>query len=95
MEFSEILYDKKDGVATVTINRPEKYNACTPVTLMEIGQAFTSFRAAVPQPSLGKNHRKQDVEMLRMLRTLLIITASPSDRRAEDLPWKKSRETGC
>jgi len=41
MGFSEILYEKKDGVARVTINRPEKYNACTPVTLMEIGQAFT------------------------------------------------------
>lgn len=41
MEFTEILYTKQDGVATVAINRPEKYNACTPVTLMEIGQAFT------------------------------------------------------
>jgi dihydroxynaphthoic acid synthetase len=41
MEFKEILYDKKDGVARVTINRPEKYNACTTVTLMELGQALT------------------------------------------------------
>ena len=41
MEFKEILYDKADGVARVTINRPEKYNACTPVTLMELGQALT------------------------------------------------------
>jgi dihydroxynaphthoic acid synthetase len=41
MEFTEILYDKADGVARVTINRPEKYNACTPITLMELGQALT------------------------------------------------------
>ncbi|NOZ02166.1 MAG: 1,4-dihydroxy-2-naphthoyl-CoA synthase [Deltaproteobacteria bacterium] len=41
MEFSEILYAKKEGVATVTINRPEKYNACTTVTLFEINQALT------------------------------------------------------
>jgi naphthoate synthase len=41
MEFTEILYDKKDGVARVTINRPEKHNACTTVTLMELGQALT------------------------------------------------------
>lgn len=41
MDFSEILYDKRDGVARVTINRPDKYNACTSVTLMELGQALT------------------------------------------------------
>jgi len=41
MTFKEILYEKKDGVARITINRPEKYNACTPVTLLEIGQALT------------------------------------------------------
>jgi len=41
MSFSEILYDKADGVARVTINRPDKYNACTTVTLMELGQALT------------------------------------------------------
>ena len=41
MDFTEILYEKMDGVARVTINRPQKYNACTTVTLMELGQALT------------------------------------------------------
>lgn len=41
MNFEEIIYEKKDGVARITINRPEKYNACTPRTLLEINQAFT------------------------------------------------------
>lgn len=41
MEFTEVLYDKKDGVARITINRPDKYNACTPVTIWELHQAFT------------------------------------------------------
>lgn len=41
MEFKEILFEKKDGVATITINRPEKYNACTPITVSEIHQALT------------------------------------------------------
>jgi naphthoate synthase len=41
MEFSEVLYEKREGVARVTINRPEKYNACTPVTLLELTQALT------------------------------------------------------
>lgn len=41
MNFTEILYEKTDGVARITINRPEKYNACTTVTVYELTQAFT------------------------------------------------------
>lgn len=41
MDFKEILYRKKDGVATITINRPHKYNACTPLTVEEMGRALT------------------------------------------------------
>ena len=41
MKFEEIFYEKKDGVATITINRPERYNACTPVTIYELSQALT------------------------------------------------------
>ncbi|MBS3809491.1 MAG: 1,4-dihydroxy-2-naphthoyl-CoA synthase [Desulfobacterales bacterium] len=41
MDFSEIVYEKKGGMARVTINRPKKYNACTPRTLSEILRAFT------------------------------------------------------
>ncbi|MDA8402818.1 MAG: enoyl-CoA hydratase-related protein [Desulfobacteraceae bacterium] len=41
MQFTEILYDKKDGAARITINRPEKYNACTPATIYELTLAFT------------------------------------------------------
>ncbi len=40
MNFTEILYDKTDGVARITINRPEKYNACTATTIYELSQAF-------------------------------------------------------
>ncbi len=40
MEFQDILYEKKDGVARVTINRPQKYNACAPLTILELTQAL-------------------------------------------------------
>jgi enoyl-CoA hydratase/carnithine racemase len=38
--FDEILYEKKDGVARVTLNRPEVYNAFRAQTLREMVEAF-------------------------------------------------------
>lgn len=38
--FQEILYEKSNWVARVTINRPEVYNAYSTTTLRELGQAF-------------------------------------------------------
>lgn len=40
MSFEEILYEKSDGVAVVTINRPHRLNALTPRTRAELTQAF-------------------------------------------------------
>ena len=38
--FDEILYEKKDGIARVTLNRPEAYNAYSLKTLREMTEAF-------------------------------------------------------
>ncbi len=38
--FEDIIYAKRDWVATVTINRPQSYNAYTGHTLQEMTQAF-------------------------------------------------------
>lgn len=40
MEFREIISEKKDGVVRITINRPEKLNAFTTLTLNEIIEAM-------------------------------------------------------
>jgi len=40
MEFGDILYKKEAGVARITINRPEKYNAFRTKTLSEMIQAL-------------------------------------------------------
>ena len=33
MQFFDILYEKKEGVAKITINRPQAYNAFTTDTM--------------------------------------------------------------
>jgi len=38
--FADILYEKKEGIARVTLNRPEVYNAYSSDTLREMTEAF-------------------------------------------------------
>jgi enoyl-CoA hydratase/carnithine racemase len=38
--FETLLYDKRDGVATVTLNRPERMNAFTPEMMRDLIEAF-------------------------------------------------------
>jgi len=40
LDYRDILYQVKDGVATVTINRPEKRNAVRPLTYEELTHAM-------------------------------------------------------
>ena len=40
LEFESITYEKKDGVAWITINRPQAYNAFTTDTMKEMAHAF-------------------------------------------------------
>src|SRR5699024_3584074 len=43
-EYEEIIYEKYDGIAKVTMNRPEKHNAFTPLTVNERIDAFADAR---------------------------------------------------
>ncbi len=40
MDFREIIYEKRNGIAKISINRPERYNAFTALTLEEMHQAL-------------------------------------------------------
>ncbi|WP_423798682.1 1,4-dihydroxy-2-naphthoyl-CoA synthase [Neobacillus sp. SAB-20_R2A] len=40
MEMTDVLYEKKDGIAKITINRPEVYNAFRAQTVQELIWAF-------------------------------------------------------
>lgn len=49
-EFTDIRYEKADGIAKVTINRPEKRNAFRPETIMQMYEAFIGARE---DPTVG------------------------------------------
>lgn len=42
--YEDILYQKKDGIAKITINRPQKRNAFRPQTVFEMYEAFCDAR---------------------------------------------------
>jgi len=50
MSFQYLLVDNKDGVAFLTINRPDKLNALNSGVMNELDRAFTSFSA---DPEVG------------------------------------------
>ena len=43
-EYTDILYHKAEGIAKITINRPEIHNAFRPLTVMEMSQALEEAR---------------------------------------------------
>ncbi|KAB2908628.1 MAG: 1,4-dihydroxy-2-naphthoyl-CoA synthase [Ignavibacteriales bacterium] len=43
-KYTDILYEKADGIAKITINRPEVRNAFRPETVIEMYNAFTDAR---------------------------------------------------
>jgi naphthoate synthase len=48
--FTDIRYEKADGIAKITINRPEKRNAFRPETIMQMYEAFIDARE---DPAVG------------------------------------------
>jgi len=49
-QYTDILYDKAEGIAKITINRPEVHNSFRPGTLDELAEAF---RDAAQDDSIG------------------------------------------
>ncbi|MBM3177815.1 MAG: 1,4-dihydroxy-2-naphthoyl-CoA synthase [Bacteroidetes bacterium] len=43
-DYKEILFDQYEGIARITINRPEKHNAFTPLTVSEMSHAMNVCR---------------------------------------------------
>ena len=60
-QYREIKYETADGIAKITINRPERRNAFTPLTVTEMYDAFSLWRAMTRQSAsslilTGANH---------------------------------------
>jgi naphthoate synthase len=49
-DYQDIIYETLDGIAKITINRPEVRNAFRPTTLFELSQAFNTAR---DDPAIG------------------------------------------
>jgi len=49
-DYKDIIYEKKDGIAKITINRPERRNAFRPETVNEMYDAFIDSRE---DPEIG------------------------------------------
>lgn len=49
-DYKDIIYEKMDGIAKITINRPEKRNAFRPETVLEIHEALIDSRE---DPDIG------------------------------------------
>jgi naphthoate synthase len=49
-DYSDIIYETAEGIAKITINRPEVRNAFRPTTLFELSQAFSIAR---DDPEIG------------------------------------------
>ncbi len=45
MTYSSLLYDVRDGIAFITVNRPDKLNALNDVVIAELGQAVEAVAA--------------------------------------------------
>src|SRR5688572_10090290 len=43
-EYTDIIYETAEGIAKITINRPERRNAFRPTTLFELQHAFNAAR---------------------------------------------------
>ena len=47
LEFKYIIYEKSEGIATITINRPEALNAFSAEVVSEILQALEDVKACL------------------------------------------------
>ena len=86
-----ILYEKRDNLAIITINRPEAMNALDPETSEELGKAWTDFR---DDPNLwvailtgaGEKAFSAGADLKKMIPFLAQLTSIQRKERDEKFP---------
>lgn len=44
LDMPDLLYEKRDGIATITLNRPERRNAFSPESIIRLAEAWIDYR---------------------------------------------------
>ncbi|MCC6767025.1 MAG: enoyl-CoA hydratase [Deltaproteobacteria bacterium] len=96
MGYEQILYDVRDRIATITLNRPERLNAWTPQMGRELYAAFTAAAAAedvrvIVVTGAGRGFCSgADMQSLRAIQS-----ASPSAAAGEAVPAKRDADAAA
>ena len=83
--YEDIFYDTADGVAKITINRPEVRNAFRPKTLFELSDAFNA-RPGRPRDRRDHPHGRR--------RQGLLLGRRPADPRRRRLQGRQGHRRG-
>ena len=67
MDFTEILFEIDEGVAVITLNRPEARNALAPVMRQELAHALKTVRSALAQSSRIADRNRQHMHLKILL----------------------------
>jgi enoyl-CoA hydratase len=100
LTYQTLLYEKKDGVATVTLNRPDKYNALNSTVYKELYDVFAAIeedpevRAVILTGSGEKAFAAgSDVAEMQNMNTLDIQKFMATIRKASDQIYNLTKPT--
>ena len=92
MSYETLLLDKKDGIGTITLNRPEVLNAMSSTLFREMDSAVTDMETddnikAIIFPGAGNRAFTAGADIHEMTRNAENDTPPPADPRRPEYAW--------